>query len=177
MKSKTETESERVLNLNLEDPAAYSIMYAYLLARGVTTTIPASTDLALEVARILSANPNDNIETAVQEWDDFLDFTKLITVASGGLRGDVKVSELELGVGSMGYEVAAVVLRKIAEEDREYYQEELTGLQEAVARREGNWLSHTEAAAQKIVHSYRNDPDVQVTRTGATVTFTEREGA
>lgn len=166
--------SELVLSLNLEDSAARSIMFAYLQARGVEPTSP-QTSHVLRLAQVLNAAPDSGTDTFTQNWFQFLQFTTPLTDEDMPAHS-CTIEDLELCFKGFGYEVAAVILRALPDEERESWRKDFEKRHTEIGLKNGKAITTAEAAALRIVNSHRNDPDVEVTRSGATVTFTKREG-
>lgn len=101
------------------DKAALSATHAYLHARGVAMTVM-STESALKMAQRIARDPDSELETASQTWAMCRGWAKTLAYAGDMHESDCTIADLEMCMGGTGgFEIAAVVLRKISDEDKD----------------------------------------------------------
>lgn len=98
-----------------EDAAARSLMYAYLHTRGVEDTTP-DTEMMWNKAQELAQKPDPGLKTYSQDAEMLKGWGRPFEMDSGRAREDITLGEIELVMGSIGVEVAGVVLRGISDE-------------------------------------------------------------
>lgn len=120
------------------DKAARSIMHAYLHARGVVMTGGKSTKAALKMAQRIAGDPDPELETASQTWEMCRGWATSLVFAGDMHESDCTIEELEMCMGGTGgFEIAAVVLRKIPDYEKDRHAHALNNRRRELERETG----------------------------------------